>query len=491
LFLTFLASSQSAPVIEESSGKSIRSMSAADSHLSRFSTKLYHHVTAQNAKVENTVIAPLSLQLALSLLYQGAVGISRQEIAQAMGWEDMEEEDVRQQATELMSYYASYASDKSVTIQLANMLFVDDDTKINDDYKRVVTENYLSKVETIDYSDTVKSSNMINNMVSKSTNNLITEFMSPSLISPDTVLLLVNAIYFKSNWFHPFFKTQTKKMVFSVSQDTSVEADMMFQENSLYYKHHTELQSQVVSLPYENENFTMLLILPEEDVAVEAVAGHLLGMDFNHLQANLSLENIYLKMPKFEISYKTSLVNALAGLGVQAIFQEELANLSRITEEPLVVSNIIHEAVLKVTEEGSEAAAVTGIELDTRSSGPSLVPVIVTRPFMFVILDIQNNMPLFMGTIVNPTKDEPTLNDRKNGIAVRTALDPEERAYLQNKPQDISRPKVCKELYEYSEVKTGQVVFPCNETSPITDYKNKHGDPARLGINGETAALAT
>ena len=114
---------------------------------------------------------------------------------------------------------------------------------------------------------------------------------------------------------------------------------------------------------------------------------------------------------------------------------------------------------------------------------------------MFVIQDIKNNIPMFMGKVVNPTDQEPTINiddKRKNLIEVRNSqvfndleslnLDPEERVYLQNKPEDYSRPKICKEVVEYSDAKPGQVIYPCNETAPITEYKNEHGDPSRFGI---------
>ena len=158
---------------------------------------------------------------------------------------------------------------------------------------------------------------------------------------------------------------------------------------------------------------------------------------------------------------------------------------------------------LEVNEKGSEAAAVTGIQISTRSGGSGPIIMKINRPFIFVIQDLKNNIPLFIGKIVNPTNEKPVSVRKplyedvmKNRIDTRSALplqlqetdelDPEERAHMSNFPENLSTTECSEEFSDED-----KVVFPCPplDTQPIEDYKRKHGDPSKLGINGENAAL--
>eukprot|EP00092_Neocalanus_flemingeri_P033064 GFUD01035958.1.p1 GENE.GFUD01035958.1~~GFUD01035958.1.p1 ORF type:complete len:517 (+),score=130.80 GFUD01035958.1:101-1651(+) len=502
MFPFFALSSPVGQETEQISSEVPRLSPVLSSSLAKFSTELYQLVEKKEVH-KNVVIAPFSIHMAMSLLYEGAVGDSKRELGAALKIQHAREADILQESKSLMTYY-KFNSNPSNQIEFANVLFVDKDTAIKDNYISTLTENYLSAVETIDYSKPVESANTINSWVSNKTNNLITKFVNPGSINSGTRLMLINAIYFKAKWLHPFFNTQTKKMTFNVAQNLSVEAEMMFQENDFLHKYDNNLRSQVISMLYENQNMTMMIILPDEDIAIESVNAWLRTQDFNELHKKLSLKTIHFKMPKFDINFKTSLVQDFGDLGVQALFNDELANLSNISDEPLVVSNVLHEAIVKVDEEGSEAAAVTGIELDLRTSDSFTLPITVNRPFIFVIQDIRNNIPLFIGKVVNPTDQKPRVkiieDKEENLLGIRNSpdlnelvplnLDPEERVHLENYPKGYEQPKLCKEVRDYSGTEPNQIIFPCNETAPIVEYKNVHGDPSRLGINGEKAALA-
>merc|ERR1711915_840292 len=156
---------------------------------------------------------------------------------------------------------------------------------------------------------------------------------------------------------------------------------------------------------------------------------------------------------------------------------------------------------IEVNEEGSEAAGATGIQLDTRAGGSRSKIVMINRPFMFVIQDLKNNIPLFMGKIMNPSEEDlnsSSLNvesvPQENVIAVRNKdptfledlkRDPEELAHIKNNPE-YAQGKEC----QNSTTSADKILFPCpDDTQPIEDYKKAHGDPSRLGVNGENAAL--
>merc|ERR1711913_135451 len=136
------------------------------------------------------------------------------------------------------------------------------------------------------------------------------------------------------------------------------------------------------------------------------------------------------------------LVSTLMNHGVRSMFNPDEADFSRISEETLRVSNVLHETRVEVTEEGSEAAGITGAVLDLRASVSHSHEVNVNRPFVFVIQDRKNNILLFIGKVVNPSSEEPrqknTTADLENFIAVRTPdLDQEDLAHLAAIPQDF------------------------------------------------------
>ena len=316
--------------------------------------------------------------------------------------------------------------------------------------------------------------------------------------------MLLNAVYFKANWQLPFQQADTTKSTFFVSKESSIDADMMFQVNEILYGQDKELQSQVVSLQYEDPNFTMIIMLPNNDseAGMEFLHTNLKGKDFNKIHDSLNTRDLRLTMPKFKLGFKTQLVEAFRALGVFDIFDES-ADLSKMSNESLFVSDILHETKIEVNEEGSEAAAVTGIKIDTRVAGSGPLTLKINRPFMFVIQDLKNDIPLFMGKIVNPTDEDPisvkALSDdediKENLIGERSDapfalfqyddMDPEERAHIKNFPgYEVATD--CNNTTSDND----SILFPCpNDTQPIEDYKKKHGDPSRLGVNGENAAL--
>merc|ERR1711902_465726 len=263
------------------------------------------------------------------------------------------------------------------------------------------------------------------------TNHLITDFVSPDILSANTRLLVLNAIYFKANWKYPFLQFDTLSAVkFDVTGNSDVEVDMMAKSDSILYQSNNALQADIVSLPYEDENFQMMVFLPHDnsDNSLQNVIQKFQSVDFNKIYDNPTESLVDLYLPKFSIGFKSELVTALRNQGVDSIFNPEAADFSRISDETLRVSNILHETKIEVTEEGSEAAGITGAVLDLRASVSDTYEVNLNRPFVFVVHDRKNNIPLFIGKVVNPSSETPrekiNVNDLGNTIALRT-VDPE------------------------------------------------------------------
>merc|ERR1712020_772722 len=168
----------------------------------------------------------------------------------------------------------------------------------------------------------------------------------------------------------------------------------MAKSDTILYQSNKALQADIVSLPYEDENFQMMVFLPHQNSedSLQNLIQMFQSVDFNKIYGNLTESLVDLYLPKFSIGFKSELVSTLMNHGVRSMFNPEEADFSRISEESLRVSNILHETKVEVTEEGSEAAGITGAVLDLRVS---------------VSQDRKNNIPLFIGKVVNPSSEKP------------------------------------------------------------------------------------
>merc|ERR1712123_81203 len=387
VFLAFPLMVSSVPVPSVTSQQKL--IPNLSNSVAKSAKNLFNIVEDQENKFNNVIISPLSIHLAMSLLYNGAKGDSKVQHANVLGLVNVSDHTVQEEARNLLISYSTLKSNLTTNIELANVIFADDTTDVKDSYESILKKSFLTSTQCLNFSDVEESAETINDWVANKTNDLITDLVSPVSLSPDTRMMLLNAVYFRANWQLPFQKDGTAKSAFSVSEDTFVDADMMFLDNELYYGHNKEMEAQVVSLQYEDPNFTMLLILPDNETALGSLSNNLTEMDFTQIHDSLNSRDLLLKMTKFKLGYKTQLVSAFKDMGISDIFDEASADLSGITDESLFVSDILHETKIEVNEEGSEAAGVTGIQLDTRAGGSGPLFLKIDRPFFFVIQDLK------------------------------------------------------------------------------------------------------
>jgi serpin B len=485
MFILFIFPLLVIPGPVSSNSRQILTLSKSIAH---FGKDLFDRIDEKEGESANVIISPLSIHLAMSLLYNGAKGASKDQLAKALWMGKATDSAGLEESRHLLTSYSKLKNKVETKIELANVIFVDKIFDIKTDYESTLNHSFLTAVRQVNYSNGKESEDTINVWIANKTNNLIKDLISPGSLDPDTRLMLLNAVYFKANWQLPFKKDFTTKSNFFVSKDSVVEVDMMFQENEIFYGLNKDLQSQVVSLKYEDPNFTMLIFLPNKNIGLDSLRLNLKDDDFSEIHNSLNYEDLLIGMPKFRLGFKTPLVPTFKDLGVFDIFNEASADLSKISNESLAVSNILHETKIEVNEEGSEASAVTGIEISTRSGGSGPITLKINRPFIFVIQDLKNNIPLFIGKIVNPTNEETVSvrkplygNINKNSIDTRSALplqrqetdelDPEERTQKNNFPENISTSDCSEELSDKD-----KLVVPCPplDTQPIEDYKSKY-----------------
>merc|ERR1712038_320186 len=376
--------------------------SSLSTPVSSLSSKLMLSMDRTTSAVKNVIISPVSIFLALSLLYHGSDRSTKAELEDFLEIHSKIGSAVATKA--LFSDYARSRKTLNTTIKLANGIFADHSLGIKTSFLDAL--QYLSSgVRRVDFSDRNPAAGAVNSWVGKETNNLI----SPDDISDDTRMVLLNAVYFKANWKNQFYKDRTRKSVrFDVTRGYSVLVDMMVKSDDILYRSSSTLRSHVVSLPYEDDNFQMMIFLPHhrDQDSLLSIIQQFPSTDFNSVYDSLRVRPVDLSLPKFTVDFKSELVSALRRNGVRSMFNPDQADFSLISEEPLRVSNILHQTKVEVNEEGSEAAAVTGVFLDLRAfveEEERAVVVNVNRPFIFVIHDRKHNIPLFIGKVVNPS----------------------------------------------------------------------------------------
>jgi len=501
LLTAWLGSVISVPVklSEEESRLSLSPKKVLADSVQSISDNVFVSLVRSESPSSNVIISPVSIHFALSLLYHGAEGKTREQLSQFMKFDSINEDNVKRAAQSLLQSYGNKRTQLNETIEMANALFADEELEINRDFEETLETFLFSGVKNVDFSSPVEAAQRINNWVENRTHNLIRDFISPDAVSDQTRLMLLNAIYFKADWKNNFDQAESYQGSFNIGQNMKRRVNMISQENLFKFtNNHEALDSQIVSIPYQDESFSMLLFLPNQEgpEAILNLSENLSQTDFNHLLREMEENNLRLSLPKFKLGYKTELKSTLRQGGLENIF--EGADFSGISDERLEVNDVVHETRIEVNEEGSEAAGVTGILLDLRGGISETPEMTINRPFIFVIQDHENNIPLFIGKIASPSEameEEEEVTNAEKLVSNRSnlPLSPEDLAYFTNNPEvglHLDEQECLEQVEDY--VNTNKVMFPCPpyDTQPIEEHKQKFGDGSRYGVNGEQAALA-
>ena len=219
-----------------------------------------------------------------------------------------------------------------------------------------------------------------------------------------TVMFLINAIYFKGSWTYEFDKNDTRTQPFYMSNSSETDCDMMKQEN--VFSRYFNQEFQAVDLPYGNAGFSMAIFLPRQDKSLDDLISQMNENTWKNWLENFSEDTTILYLPKFRMEYNRILNDDLTALGMGIAFDKDGADFSRINPFiQLFISRVIHKTFVQVDEKGTEASAVTVVEVGFTSGGQDNY-MTVNRPFIFVIHDNYTGSILFMGKITNPIWEE-------------------------------------------------------------------------------------
>ena len=337
------------------------------------------------------VISPLSLQFLLGMILDGAQGQTADEICDVLGYGAGEIDQVNEYCKSMLRQLP--ALDSKTTIKIANAILVDKRGELRDSYKKSVANYYEAYVESIDFGNGQAAVNKINNWCNRNTNGLITKIIDN--IPPDTFACLMNALYFKGKWSEPFEKQLTSDETFVKESGEKLKVPMMKQEASFSY---TENEvCQVIRLPYGNGAYSMVIALPYEGHTVAEVIATMKKTGWESFTAPTDQPTVNLWLPRFETKFEGELNDMLEQLGMPTAFTAA-ADFSAMTERPVCISLIKQKAIIKVNEEGSEAAAVSiGFMKDTAVMPGKTVMFHATRPFLYFITENSSGAILFSG----------------------------------------------------------------------------------------------
>ncbi|XP_043210554.1 leukocyte elastase inhibitor-like [Amphibalanus amphitrite] len=388
-------------------------------HQAQAASRLYR-VLAEAAGDDNVFLSPFSIATALSMAFGGAGGDTALQLRQALA--------LPEDAASLHDGYgkvlAKLNDPPNVTLSTANKMYVQNSYKILDSYLELMKNQYLSELKSVDFADAAGTSKLINDDVESLTRGKIKDLIDPSALNALVRLVLVNAIYFKGSWQEKFDKEVTQKQDFFVTPDSAVKTDMMFMDGKRFNCGVlSDLGCKALELPYEGRRFSMLLLLPDKKDGLKALEEKLANTPVQwrsqggtppkqnpgcatapvqSIMQKLHSEKTTISIPKFKLETSYNLEDHLKKLGIVDLFDFNSADLSKISgNNDLFVSKVVHKAFIEVNEEGTEAAAATGMVMQLMCFVPNF-EFFANHPFFFAIVDNEVGLVLFSGRYVKP-----------------------------------------------------------------------------------------
>ncbi|XP_065225743.1 serpin B3-like [Planococcus citri] len=357
----------------------------------RFSRDIYNILANDN---QDVIFSPISLQVALLLTLSGAHGTTAQEMKASLNL-SKEKEEILQGAHLLLENL------KNPNLKIASQIFIEQQYKIKDTYENLVKKYLKSSFEAVDFKKSAdKATETINSWVSEKTEKKIPNLIPAGLLDEFTRLVLVNAVHFKDEWRTKFSENETYDEPFYSAKDSHVVVPMMHVNKK--YRYLEEDTYQVLEIPYKNEDFRLLILLPKQIEGLRQLEEKLSEIQFCQIFYHLETRKVNLTLPKFKMEQFTDMKAVLKKLGMETMFgnSADFSEMYADGEESLCVSDVLHKAVLEINEEGSEAAAATAVMMMVRMCAPMVedeepVDFKVDHPFMFLIL--HRSTILFMG----------------------------------------------------------------------------------------------
>lgn len=367
---------------------------------SAFACDLYQKLRVSEG---NLFFSPYSVSAALAMTYAGARGETESQMAKTLRFSM--NQDVHPAFAELAASLATLQKAGSVRLVIANSLWPQKSYPFLETYLTLIRKNYGVAITPLDFKADVEGArNTINAWVEKETQKKIKNLVPPGILDPLTRLVLVNAIYFRGKWQHPFTAQATRDAPFRLAKDNDVPVPMMTQQQKF---RHADLESlAVLELPYAGNELSMLILLPKEIEGLKQLEAGLSPEKINIWKSRMSVKEVNVFLPRFRMTCAFRLDNALVALGMPDAFSESKADFSGMDGRPnwLYIGVVLHKAFVDVNEEGTEAAAATAVVMKEKMMATPPVMFRADHPFLFLIQEKQTGSILFMGRMADPTQ---------------------------------------------------------------------------------------
>ncbi len=370
--------------------------------LGAFDSRLFATVVAQRGADSNTVLSPVSAGLALSLVRFGARGATADALDQALGMLPLDQQTIERRGADMMSYLSSRTD---VTLELANAIWVDTAAVPTPTF-RASTSRWRASIAAVPLA-TPPAMKAINRWADSVTHGKITSIIDEP--PPDSArLFIANAVYFKGKWLDPFDKSATQPGEFTLPSGKRITVPRMSRLATIGYRRDSGFQS--IRLPYRTGKVAMYVVLPDPGVTFDAVARRLASGRLAPSTSRFDAQRVHVVLPRFHSELTTDLGDPLVKLGLRIAFDCDSADFGGMARStipsrpmPLCIGGAVQKVYIDVDEEGTEAAAVTGIMMVTATSAPPPpIEFIVDRPFLFVLRDEMTGTDLFVGRIARP-----------------------------------------------------------------------------------------
>jgi serine protease inhibitor len=364
----------------------------------QFGFELFRHVYNQETEYENIMISPLSISIALAMTYNGAREETKTAMEKTLKVHGLTADDINNSYLSLIDALKSL--DPKVLLEIANAIFYRDDFEVETDFVSVNKHYYDASVSPLDFGAEQHALKTINGWVDEKTHGKIESIIDR--ITPNHVMFLLNAIYFKGIWQKEFNEKGTIKLPFNTGKGETIEVETMQRTDTLPYTSNNLFSA--IQLSYGKGNYNMFVILPNMDVSLQQVVEKMDKNNWNEWMENFQqVQNIDIKLPRFNYEYEILLNDVLTEMGMGVAFTPEadFTGINRLGG--LLIDYVKHKSFIEVNEEGTEAAAVTVVAIGRTSvGGPEKVQFVVNRPFIYAITEKSTGAVLFIGTVKNP-----------------------------------------------------------------------------------------
>ena len=380
--------------IEPQKVETRKDLSSSNADVTDFALSLFK---TSNEEGKNTLISPLSVLCALSMTANGARGETLEQMEDVMGM------TVEELNLYLYSYMNSLPQSQKCKLNLANSIWFKDDKSFtaNQDFLQSNADYYGASLYKAPFDKSTL--NGINDWVKEKTDGMIPKVIDE--IPPEAVMYLVNALAFEAEWSDIYEKNQVRDGTFTKEDGTEQNAEFMYSEEHCYLE---DEKATGFMKYYKGGNYAFVALLPNENVTVSEYLNSLDGESLNALFSSTG-GSVQAAIPKFETKYSAEMSEILKSMGMPLAFDEDNADFSGLGSSSagnIYINRVIHKTFISVAEKGTKAGAATVIEMATKGdSAPNEIKrVYLDRPFVYMLVDCENNLPFFIGTMMDIEK---------------------------------------------------------------------------------------